>query len=151
MQRIDLAEIQARLDASQPPLKGSERDTPKFTAANLPPNHPLWALWSRFSEIYGHQWASQQGDEPNDTWVRGLDGLTNQQFGQGLRALLDRRETWPPNLIEFRQLCLGYGGETDWEHKRLKYFQPDALLERKRTDEEAEQGLKTIREIMGTL
>ena len=68
------------------------------------------------NEMYGHQWASQQGDEPNDTWAKGLVGITPVQYGAGLRALLTRSEKWPPNLIEFRQLCTGYDPES-WRHR----------------------------------
>ena len=67
-------------------------------------------------EIYGHQWASQQGDEPNDTWARGLDGLSPEQFVHGMNALLSRADKWPPNLVEFRQLCTGYDPDA-WRHR----------------------------------
>tara|TARA_R110000782_G_scaffold125930_1_gene217560 strand:+ start:1564 stop:1884 length:321 start_codon:yes stop_codon:yes gene_type:complete len=95
-------------------------------------------LWFRFSEIFGHQWASQHGDTPTDTWIRGLDGLTSEQFGVGLRALLDRDDTWPPNLVEFRQLCTGYdaGG---WERQAHRIYDPDRRLEDKTSKEAAQQ------------
>lgn len=94
------------------------------------PNHPIWELWQRMGEIYGHQWASQQGDEPNDTWCQGLADLTPQQFAVGLRALLDRESAWPPNLVEFRQLCTGRD-ESAWERQCHKPFRPDRALEDK--------------------
>lgn len=67
-------------------------------------------------EIYGHQWASQQGDEPNDTWCKGFADITPQQFGVGLRALLDRADSWPPNLVQFRQLCTGHDPDA-WQRR----------------------------------
>jgi len=94
-------------------------------------------LWFRFSEIYGHQWASQHGDSPTDTWIRGLDDITAEQLGSGLRALLHRAEKWPPNLIEFRNLCKNYdpGG---WERQAHKIYEPERRLENK-TSKEASQ------------
>ena len=88
--------------------------------------------------MYGHQWASQQGDQPNDTWIRGLYGLSNEQFGAGLRALLDRADTWPPNLVEFRQLCTDHdaGG---WERQAHKIYEPERRLEDKTSKEAAQQ------------
>jgi hypothetical protein len=98
--------------------------------------------------MYGHQWASQQGDEPNDTWIRGLDGLSNKQFGVGLRALLDRAETWPPNLVEFRQLCTGKDSH-DWERQSHKHYAPP---ERQLEDITGkENNKKTADETLGNL
>lgn len=125
MPKIDLEEIQRRLDENKPPLNESPQSEP-LSASNLPPNHPLWELWQRMSEIYGHQWASQQGDEPNDTWLRGLGDLSPAQFGAGLRALLDRQDSWPPNLVEFRQLCTGYDPQA-WERQAHRTVDRPAL------------------------
>ena len=85
-------------------------------------------------EMYGHQWASQQGDEPNDTWARGLCDLSEGQFGMGLSALLARGSVWPPSLPEFRQLCTGYdpGG---WERKCHRIVDPGSLIENKTAKE----------------
>ena len=97
------------------------------------------------AEMYGHQWASQQGDEPNDTWARGLSDVTPEQFGAGLRALLKRAEKWPPNLVEFRQLCTGYDPQA-WERRAHKIVDPSTLIEDK-TSKEARRafGLSAIR------
>lgn len=84
--------------------------------------------------MYGHQWSSQQGDEPNDTWCRGLADITPQQFGVGLRALLNRDSGWPPNLVEFRQLCTGHD-ESAWERQCHKPFRMDRALEDKTSKE----------------
>lgn len=61
-------------------------------------------------EMYGHAWASQQGDQPNDTWLRGLEGLNGEQLAVGLRACLEREGQFPPVLPEFRRMCLGLSG-----------------------------------------
>jgi hypothetical protein len=81
-------------------------------------------------EMYGHQWASQQGDEPNDTWCRGLDDLSAEQFAIGLRSLLKRAEKWPPNLVEFRHLCTGYDPDA-WRHRAERVAPVVAAIEDK--------------------
>lgn len=102
--------------------------------------------------MYGHQWASQQGDEPNDTWIRGLDGIKPEQFAVGLRALLSRTETWPPNLVEFRQLCTGYDPEA-WRHRAERAAPQRPALENKtrkeRILEKRKASLTKLREEVG--
>jgi len=97
--------------------------------------------------MFGHQWASQQGDEPNDTWVRGLSDVSPVQLGVGLRALLERSDTWPPNLVEFRRLCL----DTDphrWERQSHKLYERDRVLENLTAKERrAAEGLAYIKKL----
>ncbi|MGY8791879.1 MAG: hypothetical protein ACKVKR_16615 [Pseudomonadales bacterium] len=101
--------------------------------------------------MYGHQWASQQGDEPNDTWIRGLDGLSNEQFGTGLRALLGRADTWPPNLIEFRKLCTGYDGH-GWARQSHKIIDSTAKIEDLGDKEKRKaEGLERIRNLIESI
>jgi len=99
------------------------------------------------NQIYGHQWASQQSDEPNDTWIKGLADVTPIQFGTGLRALLERTDSWPPNLVEFRQLCL----ETDpnrWERQAHKIYQPErGLVDLTSKEQRASEGLANIKKL----
>ena len=33
-------------------------------------------------------------------------GVTPEQIRDGLEALVTRKDTWPPNAVEFRQLCM---------------------------------------------
>jgi hypothetical protein len=104
-------------------------------------------VWSRFNEIYGHQWASQQGAEPNDTWARGLADITNEQFGAGLRAVLKRTDNWPPNLVEFRRLCTGHDPES-WQRQAHKIIQTDNMIENKTAKEKrASEGLEQLRKL----
>jgi hypothetical protein len=35
-----------------------------------------------------------------------LTGISPEQIKHGLESLVTRKETWPPNAVEFRQLCL---------------------------------------------
>jgi hypothetical protein len=67
----------------------------------------LETLWTRFAEIYGHKWSSSYGAEPNDTWAKGLAGISGEQIAVGLRACLTSADPWPPTLPQFRAMCLG--------------------------------------------
>ena len=33
-------------------------------------------------------------------------GVTPEQIKHGLESLVTRKDTWPPNAVEFRQLCM---------------------------------------------
>ena len=147
MPRIDLEEIQERINQNLPQHSAPRQSERLSGSESLPSNHPLWVLWSRFNEIYGHQWASQQGDEPNDTWIRGLDGLTNEQFGVGLRALLSRSETWPPNLVEFRQLCTGYDPGA-WERQAHKIDTTLGIEDKTAKERRCEEGKRQCEKLL---
>jgi hypothetical protein len=103
-------------------------------------------------EMYGHQWSSQQGDEPNDTWIRGLSGLTAEQYGHGLRKLFDRTDKWPPNLVEFRQLCTDYDPDS-WRRQSHKTFESSSLIEDKtyaeKRKEKMQAEIQKMREAVG--
>jgi hypothetical protein len=81
------------------------------------------------TEMYGHRWASQQGEEPNDTWVRGLHDVTAKQLGKGLVFCRDSAEGWPPTLPEFRAVCLGDQGLIAADKAAHRIYQPDRLLD----------------------
>ena len=95
------------------------------------------------NEMYGHQWASQQGDEPNDTWIKGLMGVTPSEYAVGLRALLRRIDTWPPNLPEFRQLCTSFDPE-GWRHRAERQNNESLAIDKEshKTDAAQEAGRK---------
>jgi hypothetical protein len=62
-------------------------------------------LWLRMTEIYGHQWTSQFGDEPAEAWCRMLAGVPPDLIAVALGRLSERTGEWPPNAAEFRNLC----------------------------------------------
>lgn len=101
------------------------------SAQELQAGHPIWELWARMSEMFGHTWLRDQGDEPNDTWIRGLRDITAQQFGRGLTACRDSGSDFPPSLPKFRAMCLGetFDGTTAQERAAHKPFEPDRALE----------------------
>ena len=88
--------------------------------------------------MYGHAWTSGQGEVPNDTWIRGLDGLTAANFGRALVACRDSGKTFPPTLPEFRANALGID-ETGWERQAHKIYEPERRLEDKTSKEAAHQ------------
>lgn len=79
--------------------------------------------------MFGHTWLRDQGDEPNDTWVRGLSDLSSTDLGTGLIACRDSGKTFPPTLPEFRAMCRPNHGLTAMELAAHREFEPDRLLE----------------------
>ena len=63
-------------------------------------------LWQRLQEIYGHQLNSGFGETIPESWERLLTQVSPEQIKNGLNALADRADTWPPNAVEFRALCM---------------------------------------------
>ncbi len=63
-------------------------------------------LWKRLGEIYGHQLEAQYGEQMPKSWEDLLREITPEQIRDGLNRLAERSDKWPPNAVEFRQLCL---------------------------------------------
>lgn len=81
--------------------------------------------------IYGHSWVSSYGPvDADDTWARGLAGLTAAEIAHGLKSCIIRSrdrlrygdEDWPPTLGEFRAMCA-------YEKHRPAYHQAAARVE----------------------
>lgn len=71
-------------------------------------------LWLRFGEIYGRTWESSHGDiDKNNTWLTGLENLDVQMLARGLHACISSGGKFPPNLPEFRSMCIGQIGIDD--------------------------------------
>lgn len=65
-------------------------------------------LWTRMEEIYPHRWSSKLGEPGSsafETWRQGLAGMTPPQIARGLQQCIERHDSWPPSLPEFRGLC----------------------------------------------
>lgn len=62
-------------------------------------------LWIRMTEIFGHKWVSQYGDEPLDTWAKRLVSLTPDQIAVGVNACANSNLQWPPSLPDFCGMC----------------------------------------------
>jgi len=100
MQKINLDDLQQQISKRQ--LKEPEQRQ----TDGMPSKKLMFRLWEVMQEAYGHQWNSQYGEEPTETWGRLLTGISPDQIKDGLEKLKTREDTWPPNAQEFRQLCL---------------------------------------------
>lgn len=69
------------------------------------PSPVMDRLWLRMTEVYGHQWVSQYGDEPCESWCRMLADVAPDMIAQGLNCLVELDSDWPPNAAVFRKLC----------------------------------------------
>ena len=63
-------------------------------------------LWVRLAEIYGQGFVTQYGEMPSRSWKDLLRGISPDQIKSGLEKLTKRESSFPPNAIEFRQLCI---------------------------------------------
>ena len=94
-----------------------------------------------------------------------MTGISPEQIKQGLEALVTRKESWPPNAVEFRQLCLpetispdGHNSSAylsfdspdhpQYEHyskkKAIKDMNPERMAEKKKKGNEALKNLKEM-------
>ena len=143
MQKIDLTDLQQQIDKRQ--LKEQEQPAND----GKPSKKLMFRLWEVMQEAYGHQWNSQFGEEPTETWERLLTGITPEQIKNGLEKLTKRVDTWPPNAQEFRQLCLPetispdgkntsayleFSDEKHPEHKQFgrKQIESDSMISKKK-------------------
>lgn len=74
----------------------------------------LDGFWRRMLAMYGHAWASQNGDHAAgitaETWASCLVGITPEQIAAGLRACLAEGAEFPPSAPRFRAMCVGIPG-----------------------------------------
>ena len=79
--------------------------------------------WTKLTAMYGHKFASQFGETPDDTWVTCLRGISPRQIADGLNACLESHPVWPPGAAQFRGLCLGLFIEKDgtdsWQQRKM--------------------------------
>ena len=103
MKPINLDKIQQDIDSRLLTERTEPQPNGKLTERE---ERVLDRLWVRLLEIYGHQLNSQYGETIPESWVMLLKGITPDQIKTGLNGLVKRKDTWPPNAQEFRQLCL---------------------------------------------
>lgn len=96
------------------------------------------------TEIFGHRWTHTYGLTPNDSWRRGLQGVSKEQIACGLARVLEQGDGWPPSLPEFRALCT-----KDPNAPLAPYHRPaPKLLEAPRNPEKARAALAECRRIL---
>jgi len=65
-----------------------------------------WDLWEVMTKLFHHAWTSREREEPTQHWIQLLASLTPEQTSKGLDELLVWESSFPPTVIQFRQLCL---------------------------------------------
>lgn len=65
---------------------------------------------SYFYKLYGDLWLNSLNDDIESFWRLHLVGLSIEQIANGIE-LMNRngKSQYPPNALEFRGYCLGYG------------------------------------------
>ena len=126
MDRINLDDLQRQADSRQ--LKEQKQPV----SDGRPNKKIMFRLWVVMQETYGHQFNSQYGEEPTDSWERLLTGITPQQISDGLNKIPDRQDSWPPNAKEFRAMCLPTSISPDGKNSAAyKLYKPEKLIEDK--------------------
>jgi hypothetical protein len=64
-------------------------------------------LWEVMTEAYGHRWTSTFHDQPNRTWARKCQTLTDEQMARGVEKSIDLPDGWPPSIGQYLELALG--------------------------------------------
>lgn len=57
------------------------------------------------TEIFGHKWVSQYGEDPLETWAKRLGTFTPEQIAVGVNACANSDLQWPPSLPDFCGMC----------------------------------------------
>ena len=110
-------------------------------------------LWTRLAEMYGQRWLRDYGDEPTETWVRAVSGLSNDQVRKALTNLAKSGNPHPPTLPEFMSAAIG--GATN-EHG-LNYVPQvyrqstpmNRMLDKPRDDEAGKAACSEILRMLG--
>jgi hypothetical protein len=63
-------------------------------------------LFQRMTGLYAHKWTSAYGTEPTPEWRMVASNCTAEMIKRGLDRCVTEFESWPPNPLEFRALCL---------------------------------------------
>ena len=63
-------------------------------------------LFQRMTGLYGTRFTSAYGTDPTPEWEMVASNCTPEMLKRGLDRCVEQFESWPPNPIEFRALCL---------------------------------------------
>lgn len=67
---------------------------------------------SYFYKLYGELWLSSLDDHVESFWRLHLVGLSMEQIADGIELMnKNGKSHYPPNALEFRGYCLGYGAK----------------------------------------
>lgn len=80
-------------------------------------------------------------------------GISPEQIKNGLEAIVDRQEHWPPNAKEFRQMCIGFKGDhsinstayIDFNDPRHPSYQPIRIENLTQKEKRVDIGNKAIK------
>ena len=106
--------------------------------------------------MYGHKFTSQFGEQPTETWVTCLKGVSGPQMANGLRECLERCLEWPPAAAEFRNMALGRsvakdGTEINHGGLAYKWFDRKTALTNGTRSDRKSRAAKECKSILGML
>lgn len=101
----------------------------KPSTGNLNESH-FDRLWLRMGQTFGHAWFTAYGAEPNAAWIDGLSDMTVEDIAFGLGALKGWKGDFPPNMLQFRDLCRPAIQEAHKIYRRLP--EPEEVVSKRR-------------------
>ena len=63
-------------------------------------------LFQRMTGLYANKWTSAYGTEPTKEWEMVASNCTPEMLKRGVDRCVKEFQSWPPNPLEFRSLCL---------------------------------------------
>ena len=91
---------------STPPTSGDQKSEKRLFRVDGQLLTVPELLWKRMTGLYAHKWTGAYGVDPTPEWEMALDCLTPEMVRTGLDRTVSERWDWPPNPIQFRELCL---------------------------------------------
>lgn len=73
-------------------------------------------------EYTGQGWVREYGDVYGDafnSWTDALQNYTEEQIARGVKACQDWAHDFPPNLGQFKQLCINTSGTNNFTDRRM--------------------------------
>lgn len=67
------------------------------------------ALWRRLRQYLGLSWTRERGEaggSESEAWLEALQDFTTDQIARGVKSCREWEDGFPPNLGQFRKLCL---------------------------------------------
>jgi hypothetical protein len=75
------------------------------TIKSTPPNDLALFVWITMGEIYGNQWTTAFGEEPNKQWTLEIGNLTMREVLYGIEQCKHSGSQFVPNLPQFLAYC----------------------------------------------
>ena len=104
---INLDAIQEKLNKQLQTESGKElsNESANASASRMEWERALDLIWIKLAEMYSARFYSQEGEDPSK-WAALSSMITLKQIKHGYQQLNSITQEWPPNMVQFKNLCL---------------------------------------------